>query len=59
MSGRIAMIVLKATEARLEALKHQSVKYTLSDGREALLLEHVEKIRADLFVAILDLEHAA
>jgi len=52
----IAIVVLKATEARLAALAHRKDKYFSPMGREVVPLEDVERIRADLFVAILELE---
>jgi hypothetical protein len=52
-------VVLKATEARLQSLLRRDPKFFVNGAGksgEVVPVEEVEKIRADLFLAILELE---
>jgi hypothetical protein len=60
MNVRIALIVMKATEARLQSVLDHGVTLNLkANDKKLVLADEVETIRADLFIAILELEGAA
>lgn len=47
---------MKATEARLAAVMHPKIVHCDPQGKQMIPAETIEKIRVDLFLAILELE---
>lgn len=50
------LIVMKATEARLEGALRSEVKLYDGTGKQVVAAETIEEIRADLYLAILELK---
>lgn len=53
---RTMLMIMKATEIRLHAVQKQEVVWINPQGEKMVPVVEVEKIRADLFLAILELE---
>ena len=50
------LVLLKATEARLQAVLSGSVKYMDEANKQMVSAGDVEEIRSDLYLAILELK---